>query len=157
MCYNRGQGEVFGWPFSHCPWRNRDLGYREGWINKMHRESRQDTSVWRNRPGVNVAISVLESFPIPHSPLPGGLSRLLTLVSINYTCIILKTSPFWHTHNLNRIPLFATKWSLTRRKKKEKRKKNFRNTKHKTKQKPSCSINLYFESQLETSFHCSVS
>lgn len=76
LCYNRGQGEVFGWPFSHCPWRNRDLGYREGWINKMHRESRQDTSVWRNRPGVNVAISVLESFPIPHSPLPGGLSRL---------------------------------------------------------------------------------
>lgn len=61
-------------------------------------KNRQDTSFGRNRHGVNAAMLVLENFPVPHSDLPGGLSRLPDFGFYKLHLHDLKKHPLSGTH-----------------------------------------------------------
>lgn len=70
---------------------------------------------WRTEEGENVILA-LDSFPVSHSGLPWGLSRLPDFGFYKFHSHYLKNIPFLAYPNLNRILLlFATKWSLTPR------------------------------------------
>lgn len=83
------------------------------WTKKSR--DKRPQSLERDRHREKVAILVPDNFPVPHSSLPWGLTRLPDFGFYELHLYYFKNIPLLAYPNLNGILLFATKWSLTRK------------------------------------------
>ena len=83
------------------------------WTKKNRDKKPQNLEIDRHRE--KVAILVPDNFPVPHSSLPWGLTRLPDFGFYELHLYYFKNIPLLAYPGLNGILLFATKWSLTKK------------------------------------------